>query len=738
MAEHVQASLDRMVAPLRDLMDRQIFTEEEIRAVVSRRRESEYLLRRRAARKADFVRYIEAETLLEKLRVLRTARRKRDHRKARRETGLAGDGDADDNDDNNNNNNDDDDDHEECIGDAHIVQHVHLLFVRAIRKFRGDVSLHLQHAEFCKTVGSRTRLSRVYAEALQVFPREAGIWIEAASNEFFGPNRSVKSARVLLQRALRLNGSSSEELWVQYFSLELHYAQTLRGRRTILDPSGSNGGGGGSSDDDDDENTTTATTTDYNKIPMVVLRNAIRSIPNSVRFRLTFLDVCREFPDTAGLVEYVQNSMATDFANEPESWIARAVYQAEKRREEQPNDRNSNHDHDTDTDHEPAAKRARNSKEQHGKHKRGAGVDPVVAVLRRATKTLDTSEMLLQAFRFARDYGKELEREPEQEQDGATNNQRAMKQVDAFIRTLWSKANQKRTDDFISPELAMEQTRYLLEKGKEKEAVKTIQTCCTGTKPPKNKHARVSASSSSSIPVEAWLLWASLLSSSIQKQKSILERALESISMDTHPDYVVALLQYLGVGLKMRAMIHDGEEKTNDQNGGGSDCRDGDEDDDDDNDDKATEVLLFGTLQKLLLLSPKTVEDVCIRNGSTGLEFEIGDVFSAYLLCLEAFYERGGIGGARKIYEAVLFRSTATARGALSANHADRIQEFVDRCLALELEAIEAAGLDGTNHKKRARSGVLRKLYDKAIDIFSGSPLEGPYREDRNENTIFA
>jgi len=106
MAEHVQASLDRMVAPLRDLMDRQIFTEEEIRAVVSRRRESEYLLRRRAARKADFVRYIEAETLLEKLRVLRTARRKRDHRKARRETGLAGDGDADDNDDNNNNNND--------------------------------------------------------------------------------------------------------------------------------------------------------------------------------------------------------------------------------------------------------------------------------------------------------------------------------------------------------------------------------------------------------------------------------------------------------------------------------------------------------------------------------------------------------------------------------------------------------------------------------------------------------
>eukprot|EP00536_Pseudo-nitzschia_multiseries_P009943 jgi/Psemu1/134593/gw1.290.51.1 len=150
MAEHVQAALDQMVAPLRDLMDRHIFTEEEVRAIVTRRRESEYLLRRRAARKADFIRYIEAEMLLEKLRALRTARRKRDHRKAQRERGV----------------------------------HIHLLFVRAIRKFRGDLSLHLQHAEFCKLVKSWTRLSRVYAEALQVFPREAGIWIEAASHEF--------------------------------------------------------------------------------------------------------------------------------------------------------------------------------------------------------------------------------------------------------------------------------------------------------------------------------------------------------------------------------------------------------------------------------------------------------------------------------------------------------------------------------------------------------------------------
>ena len=67
MAEQVQAILDRMVPALRDLMDKEVFTESEVKAIVERRRESEYLLRRRSARKADYLRYIEAERNLEKL-----------------------------------------------------------------------------------------------------------------------------------------------------------------------------------------------------------------------------------------------------------------------------------------------------------------------------------------------------------------------------------------------------------------------------------------------------------------------------------------------------------------------------------------------------------------------------------------------------------------------------------------------------------------------------------------------
>ncbi len=646
--------MDQMVAPLRDLLDRHIFSEEEIRAIVTRRRESEYLLRRRAARKADFVRYIEAEIMLEKLRALRTTKKKRDHRRAQREKGLEEDAE---------NNKNKDDDGKDPIGDVHIVQHIHLLFVRAIRKFRSDLSLHLQHAEFCKSVKSWTRLGKVYAEALQIFPREAGIWIEAASNEFFGPNRSVKSARVLLQRGLRLNGNTSEELWIQYFVLELHYAQTLKGRRKILRPSE----GGVETESNDDVEEKDIDDTDYNKIPMVVLRNAIRSIPKNVQFRLKFLDACQQFPDTTDLMDYVQASMAIDFANEPESWIARAIYQAEKHRqndEDEPKSKKariettSNDDDDDDDDDE----------------------NPVLGVLEDAIETLQTSEMILQAFRFAEDYRSELEHSEE------SDNSDAIAQVSDFIEKLWTKAR-----DVSSSDLAMEETRYLLRQQKPKEALKCIKTHCT--------------KQLSGVPSEAWLLWASL-ASTLKKQTSILKLALQRIPVDKHPDYVVILLQYLAGQIKSA-----------------SPPKDNDEDGDDENEDNSSDI--FETLQNLLLLAPRTSGDIVVED--TGLEFEFSGIFEGYKACLDHFYEIKGIHGARSIYEAVLFRSSCK----LTPETGDAMKAFVDRCLKLELDQKSV----NNPHAKRR---VLGKLYDKVIDIFEGTPLEESYKYDRNELAVYA
>ncbi|OEU20178.1 U3_assoc_6-domain-containing protein [Fragilariopsis cylindrus CCMP1102] len=635
MAEHVQASLDAMVAPLHDLLERNIFSETEIRAIVTRRRESEYLLRRRAARKADFIRYLDSEMILEKLRAIRTTKKKRDHRKSLKDGSI-----TDKNDDNNDNNDKDKDkqqqEQKDHIGDIHIIQHIHLLFVRVIRKFRGDISLHIRHATFCKDVKSFTRLGRVYAEALQLFPRESGLWIEAASNEFFGLNRNIKNARVLLQRSIRINGNNSEQLWLQYFTLELHYSQTLKGRQRILYPEDQDNkdqeehdsdiDGDKESDDDHVE----GDTHDYYKIPLVILRNAIVAIPKSIDFRLQFLDICTKFPDTNSLMNYIQNSMNVDFGTtEPKSWIARAIYEVDKQKQ------------DNNNNYEPKSKKARTSD---GNKK----VDPVVKVLQEAINAIPTNE-----------------------------------------------------------------------------AVKIIKAYCTKSR---RNGSGSGNGTGNAPPCDAWILWTSLVTP-LRKQKTILERAVRTISMDTHPDYVTVLLQLFGAQMKIMMMTEN-----------------------DDNHDDEEELLLknekslFDTLQKIILLAPKTVNDV--RVEGTGLEFELTDVFTAYLACLNFFFFRssrknnrssstnggrgdGGIQGARSVYESVLFRSTVT----LSNDNVEKVKIFIDRCIKLEQQEL----LDTTTSiagKKKKRQHLCG-LYDKAVEIFKGTSLEDSYREDRNEQGIF-
>jgi len=343
MAEHVQEALDAMVAPLRDLLDRGIFSHKELQAIVERRRQSEYLLRRITARKADFLRYIEEEQKLERLRELRTLKKRRQQKRNTDENYSK---------------------ETKHIGDVHIIQHLHLLFVRAIRKFRSDLSLHLLHADFCKQKKSYSRLAKVYAEALQIFPRQTGLWIESASHEFFGPQRSIRNARTILQRGLRIN-PKAEDLWLEYFSLELHYAQTLKGRRQIL--TGSTLDNPPAEEDDDEQL--------EHKIVRIVYRNAMKEIPDSTAFRMRFLDICRRFPNMSSLVEEIQSPL---LSTDPQAWIAKALSQAEKQLSDQrPN-------------------------------KRRQSQDPVVAIWKEALKALPTDAMRLEVVRFAKGYYNEL------------------------------------------------------------------------------------------------------------------------------------------------------------------------------------------------------------------------------------------------------------------------------------------------------------------------------------------
>ena len=263
MAEQVQAILERMVPYLKDLRNRNLFTSEEIRLIVERRRRSEYLLQRRSqAQMSDYLRYIEDEIQLERLRKLRKEKvlteLENEEREKKRRMWMS-------------RTSDDGDGHNKKNatsyqtsgpGDAHIISHIHFLYQRTLKKFHYPLDVLLNYAEFSKEVKSFHMLSRVYAMGMQHHPREAGLWIEAASFEYFGyvaqdyeskekednsssdrkdvggeggvnskvVGSSIKNARVLMQRGLRINKTSTE-LWLQYFALELHYVQKLRGRK---------------------------------------------------------------------------------------------------------------------------------------------------------------------------------------------------------------------------------------------------------------------------------------------------------------------------------------------------------------------------------------------------------------------------------------------------------------------------------------------------------------------------
>jgi U3 small nucleolar RNA-associated protein 6 len=485
-------------------MDREIFSPSEIQAIVQRRRESEYLLRRRVARKADFLRYIEAEELLEELRKVRTQKKERDHRQSVKYK-------EDDNDDDNPNQKKKQEKH---IGDIHILQLIHLLFARAIRKFRSDLSLHLLHVDVCKRHKSWTKLSRVYAEALQIFPSQEGLWIEAASHEFFdGPRKSIRNARILLQRGIRKLARKSQNLWIEYFSLELHYAQTLRGRRQILihggQPSEKDEKDDDEGDDDVDksgEGGAEALEEDSSyKIATIVYKNAIQSIPDSIEFRLHFLDTCRKFPDTKSLMNMIQEQVQQDFGSQhPEAWIARAVYEAEKT--ETPPD-------------ETTGKTKRPSKKARTK-------DPVVAVLEEGMAVFDTIEMKLHAFRFAMRYTFEQEE---------LGNRDSVKQSQELAHSI-IKACEGQTE---SPDLALEQVEYFLAQGDTELAIGVLATFCTESK--------------KEVPSTLWIRWASLFGEEDHsKAKAVLKRGLGQISL-SKTDHMCVLLQYFG------CLLHDKE-----------------------------------------------------------------------------------------------------------------------------------------------------------------------------------
>ncbi|KAI8927795.1 U3 small nucleolar RNA-associated protein 6-domain-containing protein [Entophlyctis helioformis] len=207
MADQVHFHLEAMLPELNDLERKGVFSALEIKAIVKKRTAFEYSIHRRIAKKADFVKYIEYETNLEKLRRKRKDRFNLDRPAEQGGLGIS-------------------------LSDYSIVRRIHTLYQKTLKKFKGDVRLWLQYFEWCKIMGSVKALGKSFANAIQMHPTKAVFWILAAAWEF-EHNSDVASARVLLQRGLRIN-PTDKKLWLEYFKLELLWVHKLKERRRVL------------------------------------------------------------------------------------------------------------------------------------------------------------------------------------------------------------------------------------------------------------------------------------------------------------------------------------------------------------------------------------------------------------------------------------------------------------------------------------------------------------------------
>ncbi|RHZ83341.1 hypothetical protein Glove_97g100 [Diversispora epigaea] len=72
-------------------------------------------------------------------------------------------------------------------------------------------------------------------------------------------------------------------------------------------------------DDNDDDNNGTINKLMQGIIVKIVFSNAIKAIPNDLSFRKEFIDICRQYPDTLSIVDYIYQSIAKDFRNDIEA-----------------------------------------------------------------------------------------------------------------------------------------------------------------------------------------------------------------------------------------------------------------------------------------------------------------------------------------------------------------------------------------------------------------------------------
>jgi len=276
MADRVQFIMDRMAGMFKELESLQLFTSDEIKSVIKKRTDHEYVLCRRQLTPQDFYDYLQYEIRLEELRALRCYKISKEGKKKELQNKFRS-------------------------LHANFMRHLCYIFDRGVRRFPHELTMWEDYLSFLKSIKAYSIRNTVLGKALSLHPTVESFWVQAAMFELDVQNNS-HAARVLLQRSLRLNKKSTV-LWLRYFEFEVWNVVKLQERSDIL-TIGASG-----------EQTSRVVSP---AAPLVVYRHALAAVPE-ITLAISLHESCLDGIH-AGIADAIAVDMESQFGNLLEYW----------------------------------------------------------------------------------------------------------------------------------------------------------------------------------------------------------------------------------------------------------------------------------------------------------------------------------------------------------------------------------------------------------------------------------
>lgn len=204
MSSKARYYLEQAIPEIDDLVDKGLFTKNEVSAIMKKRTDFEHRLSSRGSSINDYVKYIEYETNVDKLRQKRVKRILQANKS-------------------------------NSISDWSLQQRIIFIFQRGCNKFPRDLKFWSLYLNYLKTRGQKTsyrKIHGVYNQLLKLHPNNVDIWISCAKYEY-EVHANFKSCRTVFQSGLRFNPDVSK-LWYEYVKFELNFITKLINRRKVM------------------------------------------------------------------------------------------------------------------------------------------------------------------------------------------------------------------------------------------------------------------------------------------------------------------------------------------------------------------------------------------------------------------------------------------------------------------------------------------------------------------------